>query len=333
MPKGLEILDTLLTITSCYFFVVVVAYRMFCSLTNVKRTRSLVLYVHSLCYRGGGIANTYQRRADILNRGMSGYNTRWYLRYAQDNGIWEEEDNDNVVLITIFFGANDASLEKENPHAHVPLDEYKQNIQTMIAKCSTHYPKAKVICMTPPPVHHEQRLIFQKQRYADKATGVLERTLTNTGKYAQAVINISSELNIPCLDLYNTMQVPPPPPSPNGDAGDVDKTITEYTKSFDFGMYLCDGLHFSKTGHEFVLRSLLKLIETKLPELHVTPDKFTNQWNNSGTTCTGIMSSGPYHDHINHDSYEEAFNKDYKEKKLGGNEKQEEPDTKRPRQE
>ena len=84
--------------------------------------------------RGGGIANTYQRRADILNRGMSGYNTRWYLRYAQDNGIWEEEDNDNVVLITIFFGANDASLEKENPHAHVPLDEYKQNIQTMISK-------------------------------------------------------------------------------------------------------------------------------------------------------------------------------------------------------
>jgi lysophospholipase L1-like esterase len=67
---------------------------------------------------GGGLSHRYQRRADILNRGMSGYNTRWYLEYAKKSGIWEELGT--VQLVTIWFGANDASLEKENPHHHVP---------------------------------------------------------------------------------------------------------------------------------------------------------------------------------------------------------------------
>jgi lysophospholipase L1-like esterase len=67
---------------------------------------------------GGGLAHRYQRRADVLNRGMSGYNTRWYLQYGKDSGVWEESGN--VALITIWFGANDASLVKENPHHHVP---------------------------------------------------------------------------------------------------------------------------------------------------------------------------------------------------------------------
>ena len=76
---------------------------------------------------GGGLAHRYQRRADVLNRGMSGYNSRWYMQYAQDSGIWQETGN--VVLTTIFFGANDASLAKLNPHHHVPVEEYEENLR------------------------------------------------------------------------------------------------------------------------------------------------------------------------------------------------------------
>jgi hypothetical protein len=67
---------------------------------------------------GGGLAHRYQRRADVLNRGMSGYNTRWYLQYGKDSEVWKEPGN--VALATIWFGANDASLATENPHHHVP---------------------------------------------------------------------------------------------------------------------------------------------------------------------------------------------------------------------
>jgi lysophospholipase L1-like esterase len=236
---------------------------------------------------GAGLANTYQRRVDILNRGMSGYNTRWFLQYAQDHGVWNEP---GVVLVTIFFGANDASLAVENPHAHVPLDEYTDNLQTLIQQCQKHYPHAKILMIGPPPVHHEQRLAFQKQRYGEKATGVLERTLGNTGAYAEACQQIANQLDVPLVELYTSMQE---------------------AKMDCWGEFFTDGLHFSKEGHDFVENQILRTIEAKLPSLFVTPDPVTGQPNNSGSSSGPLIkSSGPYHDHIDHSSWEKAFGKE-----------------------
>jgi lysophospholipase L1-like esterase len=234
---------------------------------------------------GAGLADTYQRRADILNRGMSGYTSRWFLRYAQDHGVWNEH---GVVLVTIFFGANDASLAAENPHAYVPLEEYVDNLKTLIQQCQKHYKHAKILMIGPPPVHHEQRLAFQKQRYGDKATGVLERTLENTGFYAEACKTTAKQFDLPLVDLYTSMQ----------------------EEKKDWGKFFTDGLHFSKDGHEFVLSQILKTMDAKLPSLFVTPDPVTGQKNNSGSSCLSLKSSGPYHDHIDHASWEKAFAKD-----------------------
>ena len=235
---------------------------------------------------GGGLASRYQRRADVLNRGMSGYNTRWWVKYAETSGIWNEASSTSVKLITIFFGANDASLAKENPHHHVPLEEYSQNLKTLVEQSRKSYPAAKILLITPPPVHHEQRFAFQKQRYKEKATGILERTNENTGQYADACKDVAKETNIPYLDLYTLMQ----------EGNDR-----------DFGKYFYDGLHFNKEGHDFVLKHLLEAIEAHYPNLYVSPDPITGQENNSGSKCHGIKSSGPYHDQIDHKDYEKAF--------------------------
>lgn len=232
---------------------------------------------------GGGLAHRYQRRADVLNRGMSGYNTRWYIEYAQHSGIWYEPGK--IALTTIFFGANDASLPDENPHHHVPLEEYQANLKVLVAKTQESFPESQILLITPPPVHHEQRLVFQKERYGDKATGILERTLESAGRYADACKAVAKELGLPALDLYTTMK------------DSVD----------DFGIYFYDGLHFNQTGHEFVLKHLLQAIETNFPALHVTPDPLTGQPNNSGSKCEGIPSSGPYHDEIDSTKPHEAF--------------------------
>ena len=108
------------------------------------------------CFEGWGkqLANTYQRRADVLNRGMSGYNTRWYTRYADDYGIWTEVlPPTSVALVTLWFGANDAATLEQ----HVPLDEYATNLETMVAKTHVVYPQAKLLIITPPPVAEQQR--------------------------------------------------------------------------------------------------------------------------------------------------------------------------------
>lgn len=64
---------------------------------------------------GTGLADLYQRKADILNRGHETYNTRWALEifgplFAGDKGA-------PPALVTIFFGANDASIRERTRHA------------------------------------------------------------------------------------------------------------------------------------------------------------------------------------------------------------------------
>lgn len=241
---------------------------------------------------GATLAHRYQRRADILNRGCSGYNTRWYLRYAQDCGIFQEttinKEGGGVALVTIFFGANDAAL-KDLDGKHVPVPEYEDNLKILVRHTQAAYPTAKILLIAPPPVHREQRLQFQKERYGDKATGIMERTSEHTALYATACVKVADELKLPCLNLFTNM--------------------LEAAGDDDFGQYLSDGLHFNQKGHDFVGQQVLHSIEEHFPELAIHPDPMTGQPNNSGSSCQGLPSSGPHHDEINPEEWESAFDK------------------------
>ena len=37
-------------------------------------------------------------------------------------------DSDNIAAVTVFLGANDASLKDRNPKQHVPLEDYIENL-------------------------------------------------------------------------------------------------------------------------------------------------------------------------------------------------------------
>jgi isoamyl acetate esterase len=234
-----------------------------------------------LAFEGWGaqLANVYQRRADVVNRGCSGYTTAFYSRLPLPN-------LSNVCLVTIFFGANDASLEAENPHHYVSVQDYSQNLKDLIAKVNEAYNSPRILLITPPPLDHEQRLVFQKQRYGDLATGVLERTTENTKLYAEACAAVAAETKLPCLDLFEAMMAVP-----------------------DYGRFLCDGLHFSGAGHDFVATCVLQAIHTHFPDLHITPCATTGQWNNSASTCPALDSLGPYHDLIDHNDIDASFPK------------------------
>ncbi|GKY91867.1 hypothetical protein MPSEU_000158300 [Mayamaea pseudoterrestris] len=226
------------------------------------------------------LANVYQRRADVLNRGYSGYNTKFYLQLPV-------ETLDNVVLVVIFFGANDAALLEQDAHHHVPVELYKENLKTLYERTRSSTNCNNILFITPPPVHHEQRLAYQKQRYGAKATGVLERTLDHTQRYAAACQQVANELNAPCLDLFNVM----------------------LHANKDYGIYLSDGLHFSVDGHELVGEQVLRAIQTHFPQLHVEQDAATGQWCNRSSQCQGLSSQGPYHDEIDANNVAKAFTK------------------------
>jgi hypothetical protein len=128
---------------------------------------SLILFGDSItqasfteCGFGAHLSNLYARRLDVLNRGFSGYNTRWAKHYLPD--IFPTTTK--AALIMVFFGANDASLVTENPRQHVPVDEYGDNLRD-ICHYVQHMCGHRLLLVTNPPVDHGKRLLFQQQRY------------------------------------------------------------------------------------------------------------------------------------------------------------------------
>lgn len=83
-------------------------------LTTAMRPQ-FITFGDSITQRGfapgwtGLLADAYQRRADVINRGYSGYNSRWALQ-LMDRVFPPTSVVPPPRLVTIFFGANDAAL-------------------------------------------------------------------------------------------------------------------------------------------------------------------------------------------------------------------------------
>lgn len=241
---------------------------------------------------GATLANVYQRRCDVLNRGYSGYNTAFYVRHVLPDLLRDDlSEGSNAKLCIVFFGANDAALREVDPHHHVPISEYVDHLRCIVQSIRQSASSPKILLVAPPPVHHAQRLQYQKQRYGDKATGVLERRNDVTVQYADAYAKLGEAMNVPVLHMFNAMTNR----TPDDDDNNNNSTAADETA---WGDYFYDGLHFSPAGHEFVAGQVLNAINANLPTLAVVPDPLTGQWCNSGSVCAGLSPNGPYHDEI-----------------------------------
>ena len=98
---------------------------------------------------GSLLAHTFQRQVDIINRGLSGYNTTHALQVSPF--IITPSTTKHTKLFTVFFGANDAALEHISPQ-HIPLNEYKSNLITIVEqiKAVRASPSIPIIVITPP---------------------------------------------------------------------------------------------------------------------------------------------------------------------------------------
>eukprot|EP00668_Euglena_longa_P018838 GGOE01023483.1.p3 GENE.GGOE01023483.1~~GGOE01023483.1.p3 ORF type:complete len:100 (+),score=18.36 GGOE01023483.1:506-805(+) len=87
-------------------------------------------------------------KVDVLNRGLSGYTTRW----ARDV-VGEVCDVTQPVLLTVLlWGANDHVDAESRPQYHVPLEEFRCNLRAIIdhVRCPrSHHPPPKVVVISP----------------------------------------------------------------------------------------------------------------------------------------------------------------------------------------
>ena len=133
---------------------------------------------------------SYNRKADVLNRGCSGYNTKDAM--AITPSLMAEFKSHPPALVTIFFGANDACYPSSP--IHVDLKSYKSNLELMIQNVQRHWAKTKILLITPPPV--------DDSRVKDR-----ENSVTST--YAKTCVDVAKEFHLPVLDTWTKMSAIP----------------------------------------------------------------------------------------------------------------------------
>ncbi|XP_019392959.1 PREDICTED: isoamyl acetate-hydrolyzing esterase 1 homolog isoform X1 [Crocodylus porosus] len=188
---------------------------------------------------GASLAQKLVRKCDVLNRGLSGYNTRW-AKLVLPRLISKSSNAENTVAVTIFFGANDSSLRDVNPKQHVPLEEYAENLKSLVQYLkSVDVTEDRIILITPPPLYEPA---WEKECIAkgDK----LNRLNSTTGEYAKTCVQVAKECGTDVIDLWTLMQ-----------------------RNKDFSSYLSDGLHLSAEGNNFLATQLWSWLENKISAL------------------------------------------------------------------
>jgi lysophospholipase L1-like esterase len=191
------------------------------------------------------MADVYARRLDVVNRGLSGYNTDWGLRVLRQvcHLYWpppfhstlpkclvrrKNEHTPKIRVITIWFGANDACL-KPSPQ-HVPKDTFVDNLRQMISIIRAADPsrETRIILLTPPPVNTYQRGAALAARNPPLAC---DRKFSTTREYAEAVLAVAAIEHLVVVDIWSAMY----------EAAEKDEQ--------KLSKFLVDGLHPNEAGY------------------------------------------------------------------------------------
>lgn len=181
------------------------------------------------------LADALQRKCDVINRGFSGYSTR-HIRSLLP-GLMSEFDPQSVCGMTLMLGSND-STKPQNTIQHVPLEEYRQNMQFIIDYLINWGVDRKKLILINPPRINDTAWAERQSRYNEEPTH-FDHLVKD---YAKVSVEVAVEKDIPFVDLNKLMY----------DCGD---TFTEL---------LHDGLHFSSKGSDLLFRNLYPLINENI---------------------------------------------------------------------
>lgn len=194
---------------------------------------------------GASLANHFARTADVVLRGYSGYNTRWAVKVMER--VFPADGGDAPLAVTVFFGANDASLpDRCSGFQHVPFDEYKQNLLAIVAFLKKQWPSTRIILITPPPIDEDARLLHP---FFDNPSGLPERTNEAAGRYAKQCLAVAAECGVPAINIWEKMQQFP-----------------NWKRA-----YLSDGLHLTQDGNKIVFGEVIKQLSEEQISLETLP--------------------------------------------------------------
>ncbi|KAK4639053.1 hypothetical protein QC761_702040 [Podospora bellae-mahoneyi] len=213
------------------------------------------------------------RRYDVINRGLSGYNTSNALAVLPQvfsppgPGVPKIE-----CLQFILLGANDACVPLPTNHQHVPLDKYKINLKRIITHPTITAHKPRIFLITPPPL--DQIRITE----LDLASGhpSATRHAKISASYSEAARQVAAEnAGVTLVDLWkaimDTAIKKTPSFNPNGPPLGYPEGQRGYLEHL-----LPDGLHLSPESYRIFYDLVSSYIDSNddnrvLPEWRQAP--------------------------------------------------------------
>ncbi|KAK3357439.1 SGNH hydrolase-type esterase domain-containing protein [Lasiosphaeria hispida] len=185
------------------------------------------------------------RRFDVVNRGLSGYNTSNALRALPQIFAEPVPGGPKIGYLFILFGANDACVPLATNHQHVTLDRFKANLASIITHPTIAAHKPKIFLVTPPPLD-EIRLTR-----LDLAAGHASATRHTriSAAYSEAVRQVAAQQGVTLVDLHKALMdtaiAKTPGFDPSGPAlGDPECGVRGHLEHM-----LPDGLHMSAESY------------------------------------------------------------------------------------
>ncbi|ODQ81944.1 hypothetical protein BABINDRAFT_33431 [Babjeviella inositovora NRRL Y-12698] len=192
---------------------------------------------------GSGMTNAYTRKMDVVQRGYGGYNSE-HARALIDHILPDapESEYTRPVLITVFFGTNDAAVSGPQ---HVDIDRYLENMAYIVDRATS---KGIKVVLIGPGWHNQDR--WYAIRPDGKAEGIYRTTEVNK-QYSEALGALAKEKNVGFADLWQEFDA--------------------YEKANGEGSFsdlLTDGIHFTGKGYLLMFDEVMKVIRETYPELY-----------------------------------------------------------------
>ncbi|KAL2557968.1 GDSL esterase/lipase CPRD49 [Forsythia ovata] len=190
-----------------------------------------------ISYQIGGwgaiLADLYARKADIVLRGYSGWNSRLALQVLDQ--VFPKDAAIQPSLVIVYFGGNDSM--KPHPSglgAHVPLPEYVENMKKIAVHLKCLSEKTRLIFLSSPPVNEAKIREYFGNAFDDQA-----RTNELCGIYSEALVELCGLLDVKVINLWTAIQ----------QRDDWETACLQ------------DGIHLSSEGSKIVVKEILKVLK------------------------------------------------------------------------
>lgn len=192
------------------------------------------------------IASEFHGRYDVLNRGYSGYTSRQLLAKLKDDFFAPGDSTDSLVKAVILNISTNDAVHEGMGLQHVPVDETRENLRATVKILQEKLPAAKIMLVTPTIVDPNAWTGFRVGSFRDDPSlfdKPFDRSLENTRKYRDVVLEVANELGLPSVDAWNILESAVK-------AGQVDSAELLY-----------DGLHLSAKAYGMIhggIRSVMR---------------------------------------------------------------------------